>query len=383
MSNRLHIVLTIPCLFNGGTELQTLSLVKSLKSLGHNLSVICYFEYDKLIISKFRQEGAEVLILNLIRKDCFLKIIPILIHKFKSLRPDIVHVQYMAPGALPIIAARLAGVKTVFATVHQPFTFSHGWFSKISLRMSSLLTTRFIAVSLNTEESWFGAAHLFNETQNIYLQPHHFTIYNSVDADKIKKIVARTKCQELKGKLKIPLEVPLVGVISRLRYEKGIDLLLDSCYSLKKDGINFHLLIVGSGPDETVLKKQVYLNGISGNVSFYGSAEWEIAMELLIIMDIVIVPSRFEGFGLTAAEAMVAGKPVVASDTTGLKEVVINEETGILFPVGDVQTLKQSLERLILDPSLREIMGKAGKIRSSEYFSMDKFRTKINALYSN
>ena len=58
-------------------------------------------------------------------------------------------------------------------------------------------------------------------------------------------------------------------------------------------------------------------------VIFYGATDWVNAMQLISIMDIVVVPSRFEGFGLTAAEAMSAGKPVVASDSFGLKEVVV------------------------------------------------------------
>ena len=92
-----------------------------------------------------------------------------------------------------------------------------------------------------------------------------------------------------------------------------------------------------AGPDEKKLKDTVQTYGLISSVTFYGEAEWERAMQLMSLMDIVVVPSRFEGFGLTAAEAMAMGKPVVASDTSGLKEVVINDETGILFPVDEVQ----------------------------------------------
>ena len=99
-------------------------------------------------------------------------------------------------------------------------------------------------------------------------------------------------------------------------------------------------------------------------------------------MDIVVVPSRFEGFGLTAAEAMSAGKPVVASDTSGLKEVVVNSETGILFPVDDVTVLKEALVKLIAVPQLRSRFGAAGKERVLSNFSFDLYSKKIKALYS-
>jgi L-malate glycosyltransferase len=381
LSSRLHIVLTIPCLFNGGTELQTLSLVRSLKSLGHKLSLICYFEFDKLIISKFRQEGAEVLILNLTRRDCFLRIIPKLIRKFKSLKPDMVHVQYMAPGALPIIAARLAGIKTVFATVHQPHTASYGWISKMILRLASLLTTRFIAVSMNAEKSWFGTATVFDESLSPNIQPHHFTIYNSVDSDEISKIAESADSEKIKGQLKIPLNVPLIGVVSRLRHEKGIDLLVSTCCYLKQDGIDFHLLIVGSGPDEANLKNQVQHGGISDFVTFYGAAEWETAMRLMAIMNMVVVPSRFEGFGLTAAEAMAAGKPVIASDSFGLKEVVSDNETGLVFKTDSISDLTEKLKIMLQDPLLCRKYGEAGQYRVRTLFDTSVFMKNVTALY--
>ena len=127
----------------------------------------------------------------------------------------------------------------------------------------------------------------------------------------------------LKCELAIPAGIPVIGAVSRLRHEKGIDLLLEAFTFLIRSGEKAHLLLVGSGPDEKKLKDTIQTYELNSSVTFYGEAEWERAMQLMAIMDIVVVPSRFEGFGLTAAEAMAAGKPVIASDTSGLKEVVI------------------------------------------------------------
>jgi glycosyltransferase involved in cell wall biosynthesis len=378
----LKVLITIPCLLQGGTELQTLSLSKVLQSCGHKVCVLCYFEFDDYIVEEFHSTGSKVELLNLNRMTGPLSLINILRVKIRSVKPDIVHVQYMAPGTLPIIAARLAVVKRIFATVHQPYTKSHGRRAKIMLRASSLLTTRFIAVSQYAEKSWFGTSGLFDETKPLKLQPHHFTIHNAIDAERIQKIISAVNIDDLKSELAIPAGIPVIGAVSRLRHEKGIDLLIDAFNQLIKSGVNAHLLLVGNGPNEKTLKDNVQLYELNSNVTFYGKAEWERAMQLMSVMDIVAVPSRFEGFGLTAAEARAMGKPVVASDTSGLKEVVIDDETGILFPVENSKALKAALEHLIRDPNLRDLFGNAGRERVIRNFSLELFSKKIKALYN-
>jgi L-malate glycosyltransferase len=363
--------------------MQTLVLIEALRSLEQEIIVICYFEHEQSIVQEFKDAGANVILLDLHRSLGMFNIVFILNKEIRSAKPDIVHVQYMAPGALPIVAAKLAGVKYVIATVHQPHTASHGWISKLILRFASLLTTRFIAVSMNAEKSWFGTASIYNESLRPNIQPHHFTIYNAVDTDKISKIAESADGEKMKGELKIPLNVPLIGVVSRLRHEKGIDLLVSACRSLKEDGIDFHLLIVGSGPDEASLKNQVQLGGISDFVTFYGAAEWERAMRLMAIMNIVVVPSRFEGFGLTAAEAMAAGKPVIASDSFGLKEVVADHETGLVFKGEDISDLKDKLSALLYDRVLCIKFGTAGQHRARSLFDTSVFMKSMDSLYGS
>jgi len=379
----MKILIAIPCLLNGGTERQTLMLSEVLQSCSHAVWILCYFEYDPAIVNELEKTGASVKLLNLDRKSGFLRIICRLRKEIRSARPEIVHVQYMAPGALPIVAARLAGVKKIFATVHQPYTKSHGMFAKLILRIASLLIIKFIAVSQNAERSWFGSAAMFNESRPLRLQPHHFTIQNAIDIDEIQKIISSTDREGLKKELDIHDGAIIIGAVSRLRHEKGIDTLVNAFSMLTQSHKNVHLLVVGNGPDEEALQNQAKESGISFMVTFYGQASWEHAMELLSLMDIVVVPSRFEGFGLTAAEAMAAGKPVIASDTSGLKEVVNDNETGILFPVDDVIALTDAMSKLVSVPQLRSNLGMAGKERVNTFFSTDIFRKNILSLYRN
>ena len=104
-------------------------------------------------------------------------------------------------------------------------------------------------------------------------------------------------------------------------------------------------------------------------------------MQLIAIMDVVVVPSRFEGFGLTAAEAMAAGKPVVASDVFGLKEVIVHNVSGFLFPVENTDLLKDLLLKLCNSQVPRKMLGDSGQKRAESVFGIDLFNKKISALY--
>ena len=100
-------------------------------------------------------------------------------------------------------------------------------------------------------------------------------------------------------------------------------------------------------------------------------------------MDVVVVPSRFEGFGLTAAEAMACGKPVVASDVGGLPEVLGTEgSAGILFPAGDAERLAELLLGLAESPARRLELGKCARLRVEERFSFTQYQRRTQSLYS-
>lgn len=382
----MKVLIGIPCLFTGGTEHQTLNLVRVLKSEGHNVLIVCYYEYLDDMVDLFEKFGAEVVLLSPKFKERprGLKQFFFIFKHFKKLiknyMPDVVHIQYMAPGAIPIIAAKWYGVKTIFATVHQPYTKGHGILSKMILRLSAKLCKCFIAVSKNAESSWFGSSALYNEDKLLEFQPNHFTIYNAVDIDKIKNIQLTNDTKELKKQLGISCQKLVFGVVSRLRHEKGIDVLIEAFGKLVIDIENIHLLIIGNGEDEVKLKKAVSKLNIENSVTFFGEVSWEKAMQQMTIMDVVVVPSRFEGFGLTAAEALVMGKPVVASNVFGLKEVVSNRITGLLFENGNSEDLYLKLKNIIEDTSqYKQFSENATKY--SHQFGLTAYNKKMISLH--
>ncbi|OGL43508.1 MAG: hypothetical protein A2W05_09530 [Candidatus Schekmanbacteria bacterium RBG_16_38_10] len=90
-------------------------------------------------------------------------------------------------------------------------------------------------------------------------------------------------------------------------------------------------------------------------------------------MDIFVLPSEREGFPRVILEAMLMGKPVIASRIAGPAELVIDKETGFLFQTGNIEKLADCISSLLLSPRLRMEMGEAGRKRVIENFSIEKY----------
>jgi len=370
MEKITKIVIAIPVLQIGGTEIQTLNLVKVLVAEGYNVTILCYYEYDETMVSEFQFAGPKVILMSLKRSDGMLHLIQKMKEIFKAVSPDIVHVQYLAPGLIPIIAAKLSGIRTIFATVHQPGR-PYGLKAKLFIRLGAILCTAFFCVSKSAEKSWFGDSEILSP-QNVNRRRKHFTIYNAVDVSAITHAVGSANLDRLRMNLGLD-GCPVVGIVGRLRKEKGHSILLDAMTEVVRDVPHAKLLIIGDGPERKQLETKAETLGISDHILWLGAKEPAETLQLYSIMAVVVIPSLFEGFGLTAAEAMAAGRPVVASDVDGLSEVVENGQTGYLVPDGDSNVMAKRLVELLSHRSKAQAMGKAGSQRVIQHFSLERF----------
>ena len=379
---KLRVVITIPCLLLGGTEMQTLSLVRVLISGGYIVTVCCYYEYNIKMVCSFQNTGAEVILMGLERSEGLFDLILRLRVLFQKIKPGIVHVQYIAPGFAPIVAAKLSGIRIVFATVHQPGR-SQGLKAKSLLRTAALLCTAFFCVSKVTEESWFGNSAVFDASKYKNPRRKHFTIYNAIDVSAIAEGVRKIDRVAFKESLRLDSQCHIVGAVGRFREEKGQDMLIQAMAIVVQSVPDVCLLLVGDGPDRGKLQKLSQDFGLYDNVYWAGQIDPAAVIPYYAVMDVVVVPSRFEGFGLTAAEAMAAGLPVVASNVDGLCEVVKHEETGYLVPPENSELLADRIIDLLADPDKAVDMGQAGRERAEHYFSMVQFSDAILKVYEN
>lgn len=137
--------------------------------------------------------------------------------------------------------------------------------------------------------------------------------------------------------------------LGRLVSDKGVDLLLNALARLKAQGIMPHLTIVGSGPEEPLLRRQARDLDINEQVDFIGSKTGDNLAEVLNAHRIMVAPARWkEPFGIVALEGIACGCVVVGSEGGGLKDAI--GPCGVTFPNGDVETLTEVIGKLLTNP---------------------------------
>ncbi len=321
-----HVLIGLPVLLVGGTEVQALSLVRALLSGGYRVTVCCYYEFDEEVAIWFREAGAEVLLLRLVRDQqrfsigTILRLVMMLFSLFRRVRPDVVHIQYLAPGLIPVLAASLARVPVIFATVHIAGSIVYGRKAKTLLRLAALFCTCFICVSRGVEEFWFGDSEIFDPA-NVNKSRKHFTVYNAIDTVAIANAISAVDKHKMKEMLGIAGR-PVIGIVGRLAHQKGHTILINAMAEVIKAFPDVVLMIIGEGPERKKLGEKASALNINKNILWMGEQRQNKVFEFYAIMDIFAMPSLYEGFGLTAAEAMAADVPVVELKLKGYRKLL-------------------------------------------------------------
>lgn len=170
-----------------------------------------------------------------------------------------------------------------------------------------------------------------------------------------------------------PLQILCIGTLHEV---KGQTHLIEACRLLRERGLDFVCRFVGDGPDEPMLREQVARAGLAEAVHFEGRKTRQEVIALLNAADVVVAPSvpsrdnRREGIPVVLMEAMGAGVPVIASDLSGIPELVEHEVSGLLVPPGDANAIAAALERLAGDPALRARLGQGGRNKVLREFDL-------------
>lgn len=148
--------------------------------------------------------------------------------------------------------------------------------------------------------------------------------------------------------------------VGRLHPSKGIDVLIQAFFQIVKKFPNLHLDIIGQGQILSELLELTESLRIANNVSFLGEKNKEMVLRAYKKSYCTIIPSHSEAFGFTVIEAMSAGTCVLGANNTGIKEIIINEKTGLLFETGNPDDLVNKLEKLLLNSDYRNSLAHAG-----------------------
>lgn len=156
--------------------------------------------------------------------------------------------------------------------------------------------------------------------------------------------------------------------VGRLSFEKGNDRLVEACKSLKTEGYPFNLWIVGEGAERVSLENKVCEFELDNCITFWGfqSNPYPYMCEA----DVVICPSRYEGFSTVVTEALILGKPVVTTPCSGMNELLGDSQYGLITE-DSAEGLYKGMKRLLDEPALRKQYAEAAALRGKA-FSKEK-----------
>lgn len=273
-------------------------------------------------------------------------------------RIDILHTHLFHADLAGRLAARFARVPHVVNTVHVAEARFRPWqflFDRLAARPGG----RIVCVSNSVQRF---------HSQRTHLPPSRYTVIpNGIDP------AAYRRDDSLRAQWRQKLGVADTDVLAafagRLDRQKGVDTLLEAWRVLHSRGLIVPLVIAGQGPQWSLVE-QFSKEPAGGAIRFIGFTP-EVR-GVLSAADMLVMPSRWEGFGLAAAEAMAAGLPVVASRVAGLDEVVEDGRTGTLIPPEDPAALADAVAALVADADLRRKLGAAGVERVAGRFAIER-----------
>ncbi|MBN1813018.1 MAG: glycosyltransferase family 4 protein [Anaerolineae bacterium] len=286
---------------------------------------------------------------------------------------DIVHTNSSKAGILGRWAARLTGVPIIVHTVHgwAHHDRQHPLVRRAYILLEQLtqhITDRLVVVSPRNIEK--GLA------DSIASPEKYVTIRSGIELDRFRQ--PNRPCEAVRAELGIPLDVAVVGTVTRLSPQKAPLDFVAAAAQVAARRPDVHFVVVGDGPLRAEVESQIAAEGLTARFHLTGLRR--DVPDLLHSFDVFALTSLWEGLPRVLPQAMAAGLAIVATAVDGNAEAVEDGVNGFLTPPGDPQALADALLRLLDDPALAAQMGAAGRERADE-FGARKMVDDIAALY--
>ncbi len=224
-----------------------------------------------------------------------------------------------------------------------------------------------------------------NKNEFIHFQPKlsslFVTLHNGIAIETFQDTIKHkdTIKQQMRDELNIPEDAFVIGIVARLSYEKGHRYLLEAIKELKYNYPDVMLLVIGNGQEEKKLKlfsKQFHLDG---SVRFLG--ERSDVPRLLTLLDLFVLSSVKEPFGLVLLEAMVMKVPIICSDSGGPKEIIENEVNGLKVSPRNVKDLSAKITQYIENVDQYHHLVEKGYETVCQNFDLKKIVLKLERIY--
>lgn len=282
-----------------------------------------------------------------------------------AVQPDLVQTWLFAANAYGRWAARRAGVPRIVASERCVDPWKSGYELALD-RFLAKKTDRIVVNSSGVSEFYISQG----------LPAEKFLLIPNAISAAPPSSVSR---QQLLDELKLPHDARLIGAVGRLWPQKRLKDLIWAADLLKVVRDDVHLLIVGDGPERDRLERYRYQVRIEDRVHFLGQRH--DVPRLMPHFDVLWLGSGYEGLPNVVMEAMACGVPVVASDISGNRDLVLPGKTGFLAPVGDRAGFARHTLTILEDPLLARRLGAAGRKRIEEDYTVDKMVRRYAHLY--
>jgi glycosyltransferase involved in cell wall biosynthesis len=336
----------------GGAEVHLFEIFSRISKLGHDVTLLC---------SRFDGAKREEIVrgIRVVRygtRGTFNFVVPFVYYALgKNLQFDVVvedinKIPFYGP--LFVKKPSLGIIHHLFGkTIYKEVAFPAATYVYLSERLIPLLykNVPFSVVSQSSKQ----------ELLQMGMREENLTvIYNCVDHQLYRPSGLAN------------FDIPTIAFIGRLKKYKSVDILIKAMRIVADKIDRVKLLIIGDGNDKNQLQRLTVKLGLNNIVEFTGYIGERRKVELLEHSHVVVNPSPKEGWGLTNIEANACGTPVIASDVPGLKDSVIDGQTGLLFEYGNIRDLAEKIILILGDRKLRERLS-TGALNWASGFNWD------------
>jgi glycosyltransferase involved in cell wall biosynthesis len=361
--NILHVISKLPV---GGVENQLLLTLRNYDRT--KLKPLVCSLLDKGEIGKEIEDlGIEVISLNKLKHRFDPTIIRDIYNLIKMRNVKIVRTHQYHANLYGRLAAWLAKVPCIVASVHNIYTIDRKPHRRVINRFLAEFTDKIVAVSETVKHDILKYDGLSEDKVTV--------IYNGIDTVRFSDVDGSI----IRKEFNIQSDIPIVGTIGRLTLQKGQKYLIEAISLVKKRFPQIILLIVGDGPMKEELKEYAKSIGLNGHIIFTGSRRDIPA--LLTAMDIFVLPSLWEGLPNALLEAMAVGKPIIATDILPVREIINSKELGILVPAKDSTAIASSIESLLVNKTFAETLSNNARKRACSDFNIETTVSRYTYLF--
>ncbi len=353
----------------GGAEMHILNLLTHMDRERFEVRLCCLFPEPFVQVARANGIATDAVVM---RHKLNIGIVDNLMEIIRGHQIDIVHTHGVRANLVGRLAAKLAGIKHIVTTVHSVLEQDYpSFFARQVNRLMERITInsveRFVTVSDLLKQDLVG-----HGIPAVKIT----TIYNGVNLAAFRQ---ERVTGDVRKDLGIAPDVPVLGMIARFHPVKGHRFFLEAAKTISRVRPDCRFLLVGSGQYRSEVEAMVKQLGLREQVIFTGYRE--DIVDVLHSLDILVISSLSEGFGLTAIEAMAMKVPVVATRVGGLPEIIKDGNNGILVPPADGQAIAQAVLDLLANPEDSRAMAARAFEHVRENFSVEIMAKNTEQLY--